>query len=371
MIRIKLGVVVSVLALAIITFVFPPYVTVNASEDQKTLKEKQVGYGRGGRVQAGSPSEHAKEAIQPIPLSFDYDRAKVELGKKLFFEPRLSKSGWISCNSCHNLSTGGADNLPSSIGHKWFLGPINSPTVLNSKFNLAQFWDGRAKDLQEQAGGPIANPLEMASNHELAINILQSIPQYVQWFEEVYGGKELYGSGKIDILKVTDAIAAFEETLTTPGSRFDQWLNGYGDAITDSEKEGYELFKTKGCITCHNGMGVGGNSYQKFGLAKPYDKDPHTQGRYDVTKEEKDKFVFKVPLLRNIELTAPYFHDASTWDLSEAVNVMTEYQLGISLSNEENEKIVAFLKTLTGEQPQIVLPILPPSTKATPQPNRN
>lgn len=199
----------------------------------------------------------------------------------------------------------------------------------------------------------------MASNHELAINILQSIPQYVQWFEEVYGGKELYGSGKIDILKVTDAIAAFEETLTTPGSRFDQWLNGYGDAITDSEKEGYELFKTKGCITCHNGMGVGGNSYQKFGLAKPYDKDPHTQGRYDVTKEEKDKFVFKVPLLRNIELTAPYFHDASTWDLSEAVNVMTEYQLGISLSNEENEKIVAFLKTLTGEQPQIVLPILP------------
>ena len=324
-----------------------------------------MGYGRGGRMSGGFKSSRSDEPIKPIPIAFDYDRAKVELGKKLFFEPRLSRSGWITCNSCHNLSTGGADNLPTSIGHKWFFGPINAPTVLNSKFNLAQFWDGRAKDLKEQAGGPIANPIEMGSKHELAVSVLQSIPQYVEWFKEVYGDE------KIDIDRVTDAIAAFEETLTTPNSRFDHWLNGYDKSISESEREGYDLFKAKGCIVCHNGVGVGGNSYQKFGMAKPYDKDTHTLGRYNVTKDEKDKYVFKVPLLRNIELTAPYFHDASTWDLNEAVNIMAEYQLGLKLTEDETKKIVAFLRTLTGDQPSIIFPTLPPSTSTTPQPNRN
>ena len=333
--------------------------------------QPKIGYGRGGRMSGGSKSARSDEPIQPIPISFDYNRAKVELGKKLFFEPRLSKSGWITCNSCHNLSTGGADNLPSSIGHKWFLGPINSPTVLNSKLNLAQFWDGRAKDLKDQAGGPIANPLEMGSNHELAVSILQSIPEYVQWFSEIYGLEEMYGNKKINIDQVTDAIAAFEETLTTPNSRFDMWLKDYDNSISDSEKEGYDLFKKKGCIACHNGVGVGGNSYQKFGMAKPYDKDTHTLGRYNVTKSEKDKYVFKVPLLRNIELTAPYFHDASTWDLNEAVNIMAEYQLGLKLTDDETNKIVAFLRTLTGDQPSVIFPILPPSTPTTPKPNRN
>ncbi len=334
-------------------------------------QEPQIGYGRGGRMSGGSKSARSDEPIKPILINFDYDRAKVELGKKLFFEPRLSKSGWITCNSCHNLSSGGADNLPSSIGHKWFLGPINSPTVLNSKFNLAQFWDGRAKDLKEQAGGPIANPLEMGSNHELAVSTLQSIPEYVQWFSEVYGATDMYVDEKINIDQVTDAIAAFEETLTTPNSKFDRWLNGYDNAITETEKEGYRLFKDKGCIACHNGAGVGGNSYQKFGATKPYEKDIHTLGRYNVTKEEKDKYYFKVPLLRNIELTAPYFHDASTWDLSEAVSIMAEYQLGLSLTESESTKIVTFLRTLTGDQPQVVFPILPPSTTLTPKPNRN
>ena len=324
-----------------------------------------MGYGRGGRMAGGVKSPRADEPIKQIPISFGYDRAKVELGKKLFFEPRLSKSGWITCNSCHNLSTGGADNLPSSIGHKWFFGPINSPTVLNAKFNLAQFWDGRAKDLKEQAGGPIANPFEMGSTHEIAVSVLQSIPEYVQWFKEVYGDE------KIDIDHVTDAIAAFEETLTTPNSRFDLWLRGYDNYISESEKEGYDLFKDKGCIACHNGVGVGGNSYQKFGMAKPYDKDTHTLGRYNVTKNEEDKYVFKVPLLRNIELTAPYFHDASTRNLSEAVNIMAEYQLGLTLTDDETDKIVAFLRTLTGEQPEIIFPTLPPSTSNTPEPNRN
>ncbi|MHC4182319.1 MAG: cytochrome-c peroxidase [Planctomycetota bacterium] len=328
-----------------------------------------MGYGRGGRMQAGHKSERSKEAIKPIQISFDQDRIKVELGKKLFFEPRLSKSGWITCNSCHNLSTGGADNLPTSIGHKWFFGPINSPTVLNAKFNLAQFWDGRAKDLKEQAKGPIANPIEMGSNHDLAVSALQSIPEYVQWFNEVYG--EVYGDKEINIDNVADAIAAFEETLTTPNSKFDYWLKGFDEYISEPEKEGYDLFKAKGCIACHNGVGVGGNSYQKFGTAKPYDKDTHTLGRYNVTKNEKDKYVFKVPLLRNIELTAPYFHDASTWSLNEAVNIMAEYQLGLSLTDDETNKITAFLKTLTGDQPEITFPILPPSTANTPKPNRN
>ncbi len=315
-----------------------------------------------GAVSAGSDRN---EPIQAIPVSSGYNKAKVELGKKLFFEPRLSKSGFISCNSCHNLATGGADNLPSSIGHKWQLGPINSPTVLNATFNIAQFWDGRAKDLKDQAGGPIANPGEMASSHEAAVSMLQSIPEYVRSFNEVYQ------VDKINIEQVTDAIAAFEETLTTPNSKFDKWLKGDDSAISEEEKAGYNLFVDKGCIACHNGVGVGGGSYQKFGIAKPYKKDTKTLGRYNVTKKEEDKYVFKVPLLRNIELTAPYFHDASTWDLAEAVTIMAEYQLGEKLSNDDVKKIVAFLKTLTGEQPSITYPVLPPSTIKTPKPNQN
>lgn len=304
------------------------------------------------------------EPIKPIPPLEEFDQSKVMLGKKLFFEPRLSKSGFISCNSCHNLSTGGADNLPSSIGHGWQLGPINSPTVLNSRYNLAQFWDGRAKDLQEQAGGPIANPGEMASTHALAIEVLKSMPEYVSYFKKVYGDEA------INIERVTDSIATFEETLTTPNSRFDKWLKGDDKAITKTELKGYKLFKKKGCVACHNGVGVGGGSFQKFGAVKPYDRDTKTLGRFNVTKKESDKYVFKVPTLRNIELTAPYFHDASTWSLREAVRTMGEYQLGVTLKEGEIDKITAFLKTLTGVQPEFTYPVLPPSTVDTPRPVR-
>lgn len=356
--KINVTLISCVLALVVINSVL--FIVTAADEPPRN-----IGYGRGGRMQGGTISKHAKEPIQPIPISFDYDAAKIELGKKLFFEPRLSKSGWITCNSCHNLSTGGVDNLPTAIGHKWVFGPINSPTVLNAKFNLAQFWDGRANDLKEQAKGPIANPMEMASNHELAVDVLQSIPAYVQWFKEVYKDE------KITIDNIADAIAAFEETLTTPNARFDAWLNGYDDKISESERQGYDLFKSKGCIICHNSTGVGGTSFQKFGVAKPYDKDTQTLGRYNVTKEEKDKYAFKVPLLRNIELTAPYFHDASAWSLSEAVKIMAEYQLGGTFTEDETDKIVAFLRTLTGDQPSILFPILPPSNENTPKPNRN
>jgi cytochrome c peroxidase len=315
-------------------------------------------------TQTAVAGPRSDEPIKPIPAIGDYDMAKVELGKKLFFEPRLSKSGFISCNSCHNLSTGGADILPSSIGHKWQLGPINSPTVLNSRYSLAQFWDGRAKDLKEQAAGPIANPGEMASTHELAIEVLESIPEYVKYFREVYG------DDAVNLDRVTDSIAAFEETLTTPGSRFDNWLKGDDKAITKTELKGYKLFKKKGCVACHNGVGVGGNSFQKFGAVKPYDKDAKTLGRFNVTGVESDKFVFKVPTLRNIELTAPYFHDASTWDLREAVRTMGVHQLGIDLSEKEIDRITAFLRTLTGVQPAIIYPVLPPSNVNTPRPVR-
>lgn len=304
------------------------------------------------------------EPIKPIPAIVPANGLKVELGKMLFFDPRLSKSGFISCNSCHNLSTGGADNLPSSIGHKWQLGPINSPTVLNAKYNLAQFWDGRAKDLKDQAGGPIENPGEMASTHDIAIDVLKSIPEYVSLF------KLVYGTDMIDIDRVTDAIAVFEETLVTPNSPFDKWLHGDDHAISPDAKAGYQLFKETGCIGCHSGIGVGGESYELFGVVKAYEKDTKTLGRYEVTKDDDDKYVFKVPLLRNISLTAPYFHDASTWDLKDAAKVMAEYQSGINLTSSATERIVEFLKTLTGEQPTIVLPVLPPSTQETPKPDR-
>src|SRR5690606_16437200 len=204
------------------------------------------------------------EPVQFIAPAESTDPAKVELGKQLFFDPRLSRSGFISCNSCHNLSMGGSDNLPSSIGHNWQQGPIDSPTVLNSSMNLAQFWDGRAADLKEQAAGPIANPKEMAFTHDLALDVITSIPQYVESFKQVYGKSE------VTIDEVTDAIAAFEETLVTPNSRFDKWLKGDATALTETELAGYKLFKEVGCVACHNGTAVGGNSFQKMGLVEAY-----------------------------------------------------------------------------------------------------
>ncbi|MDV2859053.1 MULTISPECIES: cytochrome-c peroxidase [Oceanimonas] len=302
------------------------------------------------------------EPVQPIPAAEVSDAAMAELGKKLFFDPRLSRSGFISCNSCHNLSMGGTDNLKTSIGHNWQQGPINSPTVLNSSLNLAQFWDGRAADLKEQAGGPIANPGEMAFTHELAIGVLQSIPGYVSEFETVFGQSEL------DIDMVTDAIAAFEETLVTPDSPFDQWLKGDDNALSAQALAGYQLFKQSGCVACHNGPNLGGTSFQKMGVVEPYQSDSDAIGRAAVTGKDADRFTFKVPTLRNVELTYPYFHDGEAATLEEAVDIMGRLQLGRVYSNQEVSQIVAFLKSLTGEQPRFELPILPPSTNQTPAP---
>ncbi|MGE8360731.1 cytochrome-c peroxidase [Pseudomonas sp.] len=302
------------------------------------------------------------EPVHVIPAAEITDPGKVELGKQLFFDPRLSRSGFISCNSCHNLSMGGSDNLPTSIGHHWQEGPINSPTVLNASMNLAQFWDGRAADLKEQAAGPISNPKEMAFTHVLAIDTLRSIPQYREAFKQVYTLDE------ITLDAVTDAIAEFEKTLVTPNSRFDQWLNGDDTAISTAELEGYELFKSIGCVACHNGPALGGNSFQKMGLVEPYETRNPAEGVAGLTGKDADRFKFKVPTLRNVELTYPYFHDGAYWALEDAVDVMARLQLGRTLSPDEVGKITAFLKTLTGDQPSFALPILPPSTRQTPRP---
>jgi cytochrome c peroxidase len=316
-----------------------------------------------GAVRASEPAQPAKdEPIQAIAPATVANPALVELGKKLYFDPRLSRSGAISCNSCHNLSLGGTDNLKSSIGDHWQQGPIRSPTVLNARFNVAQFWDGRAKDLKAQAGGPIANPGEMAFSHQLAVDVIESIPAYGAEF------KQSFGSDGVDIDRITAAIAAFEETLVTPNSRFDNWLNGDKTALTQTELDGYALFKDIGCVSCHNGPAVGGGSFQKMGLVEPYKTSNPAQGRVAVTGDEADRMAFKVPTLRNVELNYPYFHDGGAATLEEAVETMGRVQLGRTLTADENAKIVAFLKTLTGDQPQILLPVLPPSTNKTPRP---
>ena len=304
----------------------------------------------------------SSEPIEPIPAVKAKNPAMVELGKKLYFDPRLSKSGFISCNSCHNLSMGGTDNLKTSIGHNWQQGPINSPTVLNSSMNLAQFWDGRAADLKAQAGGPIANPGEMAFTHELAVDVLNSIPAYKAEFKKVFGKD----AANIDM--VTDAIAAFEETLVTPNSRFDKWLKGNKKALTQKEKAGYDLFKNSGCTACHYGPAVGGNSFQKMGLVAEYDTPNKAVGVAGLTGKDADRMKFKVPTLRNVEMTYPYFHDGEADTLEKAVDIMGKLQVGRAYTPEEIDQIVAFLKALTGDQPNFKLPILPPSTNDTPKP---
>lgn len=277
--------------------------------------------------------------ITPIPDKIKFDYKKALLGKKLFFEKKLSINNTISCATCHDLKNGGDDGLKTSFGVEGRLGDVNAPTVLNSVFNFSQFWDGRAKDLKEQASGPIENPIEMAHNFDDLVKNLNDT-EYKKDFEIIYDD----GITKENIV---DAIAEFEKTLITPNSRFDKFLKGDENAISQYEKEGYEIFKNKGCIACHHGVNVGGNHYNKFGAFS------HIQsinlGRYNVTKDEEDKYYFKVPTLRNIELTAPYFHDGREEDLKDAVKTMAFVQLGRPITNEEINKIVAFLKTLTGD----------------------
>ena len=280
--------------------------------------------------------------IKPIPQSMNVDHKKVVLGQKLFFDPQLSADGTISCASCHDLENGGDDGRKFSIGVNGKKGNINAPTVYNAVFNFRQFWDGRAEDLKAQVFGPIENPVEMNMTMAQTVDKLKQNTMYLSDFAAVY-------ADGITKENVADAIAEYEKTLVTPNAPFDRYLKGEKNAIDPEAEEGYELFKSKGCIVCHNGVNVGGNFYNKFGIFK--DANSSALGRYNITKKEEDKFVFKVPSLRNVALTAPYMHDGRADTLEEAVEIMSEHQLGRYMSKEEIEKIVAFLKSLTGEIP--------------------
>lgn len=284
--------------------------------------------------------------ITPIPLSIEYDKKKAELGRKLFFDPILSKDNTISCSSCHNFPGNGANLTQYSFGVDGAEGSMNTPTVLNSVFNFVQFWNGRAKDLKEQALEPIQNPVEMASKLEDVIKKLNN-SSYKSEFDEIY-------EDGVTEDNLADAIAEFEIALITPNSRFDQYLRGDENAITAREKKGYEKFKDFGCISCHNGVAVGGNMYQVTGLVGYYKQDKPVNGRYDITKRERDRNVYKVPSLRNVEKTAPYFHDGQEESLSGAIDKMQIVQLGIEPKKEDTELIESFLKTLSGEMPEIL-----------------
>ncbi|WP_428737775.1 cytochrome-c peroxidase [Sulfurimonas sp.] len=288
----------------------------------------------------------AQELITPIPDKLDVNRDKVTLGKQLYFDTRLSKDNSLNCASCHQLENGGDDNMRVSIGIDGREGTINAPTVYNATFNYYQFWNGRAKTLQEQAAGPIENPIEMGHKFEMLIPQLNKT-EYKAKFEAIY-------QDGITKENITDAIAEYEKTLITPNSPFDLYLKGNTNALTQDELDGYELFKTKGCIACHHGVNIGGNLYNKFGIYR--DSNSLDLGRYSVTHKERDKYYFKVPSLRNVQRTAPYFHDGRTSKLDEAVRIMAQYQLGRKITDEEVRKIVAFLKSLNGELPKGIEP---------------
>lgn len=290
------------------------------------------------------------EPIIPLPESVDVNMDKVMLGRSLYHDTVLSGDGTISCATCHMLDQGGAEHLKTSTGIRGQKGPINAPTVLNSAYNFVQFWDGRAKDLQEQAAGPVANPIEMGANWDKVVSKVKKNAQYAETFDQLYPD----GVTKSNI---TDAIAEYEKYLVTP-SRFDEYLRGDESAITDQEKKGYITFKEVGCTACHVGINVGGSMFQKLGLVKDYFADRGTplteadNGRFNVTKNPADKHFFKVPSLRNVELTAPYLHDGSRETLEETVALMGKYQLGRDLTDQQINDIVAFLKSLTGKLPE-------------------
>lgn len=319
---------------------------------------------------AGSLAEKAKSiGLQAIPT----DKAelakftdpngtitaeRVELGKKLYFEPRLSKSGIISCNTCHNLGLGGVDGVPAAVGHQWTPNPhhLNSPTVYNAMFFQAQFWDGRSPHLEDQAQGPMQAAPEMAAAPSLVVERINSIPAYVEEFKSAYDKNV-----SIDFETITSTIGIFERTLVTP-SRYDDFLNGKVDALSDAEKVGLQTFMDKGCTACHNGIALGG-TMQAFEVAGKYKFANVGDFKGDANG------MVKTPTLRNITETAPYFHNGAIWSLADAVKEMGSTQLGIAITDEEASKIVTFFGALKGRKPEITYPQLPESTLKTPQPD--
>ncbi|WNG38945.1 cytochrome-c peroxidase [Archangium violaceum] len=308
-------------------------------------------------------------AFKALPARFEDPKnpitpEKVELGRMLYFDTRLSKNQDVSCNSCHDLNKFGVDGKPFSTGHKKQLGGRNSPTVYNSGGHLLQFWDGRAANLEEQAKGPILNPVEMAMpSAERVVETVKSIPGYVTAFQKAFPGE----ADPVTYDNLAKAIGAFERQLVTP-SRFDKFLAGDDKALSEAEKTGLKKFLDQGCQTCHNGAAIGG-SLQKLGLVVPFQSKD--QGRFDLTKKEADRMIFRVPTLRNVAKTAPYFHDGSVKDLQTAVKLMAQHQFGKQISDDDAKSIVTFLDSLTGELPKsyIAKPKLPASGPKTPKPD--
>lgn len=320
-------------------------------------------------VMGASLIDEAKSAgLKPIPTSAKAlekvtsnpknptTAAKVELGKMLYFEPRLSKSGLISCNTCHNLATGGTDGMASAIGHKWTSNPhgLSSPTVYNAVFYSQQFWDGRSPHLEDQAQGPIQAGPEMAAPKAFVEGVVNSIPEYVTLFKKAYG-KDV----KIDFAKIADTIAVFERTLVTP-SRYDDFPNGKKNALSQEEQKGLKTFITKGCTTCHNDIALGG-TMQAFGVAAAYKHMNVGDFKGDANG------MVRVPTLRNVTQSAPYFHNGQIATLNEAIKEMGRIQLGVDLNDQETAQIHTFLKSLEGKKPTIVYPMLPSSTATTPK----
>lgn len=317
----------------------------------------------------------ALPATAPAPADNPTTAEKVELGKILYHDPRLSSSGTVACASCHNVMAGGEDNRGGSVGVQAQVGGRSAPTVWNSAFNATQFWDGRAPSLEAQAKGPVTNPIEMGmKNWDDVVARLKAIPGYQPLFAKAFTGADVVTADN-----AAKAIAAYERTLITPNSAYDKFASGDKSALSEQEKRGAETFASVGCGGCHSGpafngqTGQGAGVYMKF----PSNENPaleekygfsKDEGRFEVTKNEADKHFFKVPTLRNIALTAPYFHSGHAWDLKQAVAVMGEAQLGEKLTEAEIEEVTAFLTALTGEQPRVEFPLLPPSVATTPRP---
>lgn len=307
-----------------------------------------------------------RKVFQPLPAHYGgFSDARILLGRTLFHDARLSAGQDISCNSCHSLANFGVDGQPVSVGFHGQKGRRNSPTVLNAAGHLSQFWDGRAKDVEEQAGGPMLNPVEMGMKDDAeVVAVLRTIPGYLTLFTKAFPDDKV----AVTWANTTNAIGAFERQLATP-SRYDAWAKGDDKALTDDEQRGALAFMSTGCLTCHNGPLFGGGMMQKAGLVQPWFSQAD-RGRKELTKNDVDDMIFKVPSLRNVEKTGPYFHDGSVPDLDKAVRLMAKHQLGRELADDDARSIVTFLKTLTGTPPAPMLevPTLPPSGPRTPGP---
>lgn len=317
--------------------------------------------------------EQARALFKPIPRTppvlegNPVSPAKVELGRMLYFDPRLSASQLISCQTCHNVGLAGTDLQETSVGHGWQKGPRNAPTVLNAVFNLAQFWDGRAADLAEQAKGPVQASVEMNNSPERVLETLGSIPEYRERFAASFPGEK----APLSFDNMAKAIEVFEATLLTPDAPFDRFLGGEAGALDEAARSGLVLFIEKGCASCHNGTNLGGLGYFPFGVVeKPVEEvlPPGDTGRFQVTNTAADRYVFRAPPLRNVALTSPYFHSGKVWKLRDAVTIMGSAQLGVELQAAEVAPIEAFLSSLSGVQPRVEHPVLPPGTDATPKP---